>query len=174
MYYPNLFNPEFANDFFDEMLNLPFGYGKQLRNEVMDKKRCTTDIKEFDDRYELDMEFPGFNKEDIKAELKKGYLVVSAVHSKNSERTDKPVDGASTTDETTAEDAAAKESTSTPEPKYLCRERFHGKVERSFYVGNEIKKDDIKAQYTNGVLTLQIPKKVSRPDNESEIISIMD
>lgn len=161
MYYPSLFNGDFASDLFDEVLNFPVDYGKRLRNEMLDKKRCTTDIKEYDDKYELEMEFPGYDKSDIKAELKNGYLIVSAEHVKKNDTT-----------EDTAEETEAAEQKA--EPKYLCRERFYGKVERSFYVGKDLTKEDITAQYANGVLTLVIPKKVSRPEGESEIISITD
>ncbi len=160
MYYPSLFNGDFANDLFDEVFNFPVDYGKRLRNEMLDKKRCTTDIMEFDDRYELEMEFPGFDKSDIKAELKNGYLIVSAEHPEKKDTEDEAE---------TAEDAEAKK-----EPKYICRERFYGKFERSFYVGKDLSKEDIKAQYANGILTLVIPKKVSKPEGESEIISITD
>ena len=107
------------------------------------------------------MEFPGYDKADIKAELKNGYLIVSAEH----------VEKKDTTADATEETEAAEQKA---EPKYLCRERFHGKVERSFYVGKDLTKEDITAQYANGVLTLVIPKKVSRPEGESEIISITD
>lgn len=161
MYYPSLFNGDFTNDLFDEVFNFPVDYGKRLRNEMLDKKRCTTDIKEFDDRYELEMEFPGFDKSDIKAELKNGYLIVSAEHNEKKDTEDETAEA--------AEGAEAKK-----EPKYICRERFHGKFERSFYVGKDLSKEDIKAQYSNGILTLVIPKKVSRPEGESEIISITD
>jgi len=160
MYYPSLFNGDFANDLFDEVFNLPIDYSKRLRNEMLDKKRCTTDIKEYEDRYELEMEFPGFDKNDIKAELKNGYLIVSAEHTEKKD----------TSDETDVAEAGEEKK----EPKYICRERFYGKFERSFYVGKDLSKEDINAQYSNGILVLVIPKKVSRPENESEIISIND
>lgn len=162
MYYPSLFNEKFYNDLFDEALNFPFDYGKRIRNEIADKKRCTTDIKEFEDRYELDMEFPGFNKEDIKAELRNGYLIVSAEHTEAKD--EKEAEG---TDTEGAE-------TEKKEPKYICRERFCGKTERSFYVGKELAKEDIKAKYLNGVLTLQIPKVPAEAEKKSEMIDIME
>ena len=152
MYYPSLFN---GNDLFDDVFNFPFDYGKSLRNEMLDKKRCTTDIKEYDDRYELDMEFPGYEKSDIKAELKNGYLIVSAESTK-------------TNDDTS--DTEDKKQ----DPKYICRERFYGKIERSFYVGKDVTKEDISAQYLNGVLTITVPKIVKKADGEGEIINILD
>ena len=157
MLYPSMFNDKFYNDLFDEALNFPFDYGKRVRNEIADKKRCTPDIKEFEDRYELDMEFPGFNKEDIKAELKNGYLIVSAEHTE--------------TKEEGAEDAEKEKA---EEPKYLRRERFYGKTERSFFVGKDVSKEDIKAKFLNGVLTLQIPKVPASVEKPSEMIDIME
>ena len=180
MYYPSLFNENFANDLFDEVLNFPFDYGKRVRKEVLPKRRCTTDIKEYDDKYELDMELPGFAKEEIKAELKNGYLVVSAEHSKTKEAKD-TADKAVETEKAEAAEAEAAEGeanaeatveTVEAEPKYLCRERYYGKTERSFYVGKDITKEDINAQLTNGILTLTIPKAVKKPESESEFISI--
>ena len=187
MYYPSLFNGDFCNDLFDEVLNFPFDYGKRIRNEVLQKKRCTTDIKEFSDRYELDMELPGYAKDEVKAELKNGYLVVSAEHKELKDNT-KPEDEKAA--ETPAEDAAAeaegdaqdtadakvetgKVETNDQEPKYIVKERFYGKTERSFYVGKEVSKEDIKAQFINGILTITIPKVVKKPDEDGEYISII-
>jgi HSP20 family molecular chaperone IbpA len=167
MYYPSIFNDEFSSDFFDEVLNFPFDMGKRVRNGVLPKKRCTTDIKEYDDRYVLEMELPGFAKEEIKAELSKGYLVVSAEHFETNETAEKA-------EGETEEAAENKEAEVVEEkaPKYLCKERFYGKTERSFYVGKQISKEDIKAEYVNGILTLTIPKKVEKPEDQKEYISI--
>ena len=176
MYYSNMFNDGLFTDLFNEMLNLPVDYGKRLRNELVDTRRCTTDIKEFDDRYELDMEFPGFDKEEIKAELKNGYLVVSAEHKENkeAEKSEERAEEAEKSEERAEEAESAADSVEDAKPvKYLCRERFYGKTERSFYVGKELTKADIKAKYVNGVLTLQIPKKVAKPEPEDEVISIL-
>ena len=168
MYYPNIFNEGFYNDLLDEVVNFPFDYGKRIRNEITDKKRCTTDIKEFEDYYELDMEFPGFSKEEIKEELKNGYLLVSAEHKEANETADP--EKAENTENT--ENTEASEVVKAEPVKYICRERFCGKSERSFYVGKELSKEDIKAHYENGLLTLQIPKKVEKPEKENEVISI--
>ena len=162
MYYPSLFNGDFASDLFDEVLNFPVDYGKRLRNEMLDKKRCTTDIKEYDDRYELEMEFPGFDKGEIKAELKNGYLIVSAEHTEKKDAT-----------EAAEGEVEGAEAPKKDEPKYICRERFYGKTERSFYVGKEVSKEDIKAQFINGILTITIPKVVKKPDEDGEYISII-
>jgi len=170
MYYPSIFNDNFTNDLFDEVMNFPFDYGKRVRNELFDKKRCTTDIKEYEDRYELDMELPGYTKEDIKAELKNGYLIVSAEHKE--EKVEENKDEATETVEGSTEGDEKKDFTKTV-PRYICRERFYGRTERSFFVGKDVAKEDIKANFVNGVLTLTVPKVVKKPENEREFISIM-
>lgn len=175
MYYPSIFNDNFTNDLFDEVMNFPFDYGKRVRNELFDKKRCTTDIKEFEDRYELDMELPGYNKEDIKAELKNGYLIVSAEHKeeKTEEKSEEKSEEKDDVAEGTVEGNDKEQEITKTVPRYICRERFHGRTERSFFVGKDVSKEDIKANFVNGVLTLTVPKVVKKPEDEREYISIM-
>lgn len=105
-----------------------------------------TDIKESDTEYEIIINLPGFKKENVKGELKDGYLVITATNAED--ETDKNV-------------------------KYLCRERYSGGCSRSFYVGEEITQQDIKAKFENGVLTFIVPKidKTARA-KENKFISI--
>ena len=108
----------------------------------------TTDVKEFDDHYELDLELPGFKKEELQAELKEGYLTVSAQHTENSEEKDKA-------------------------GKLIRKERYSGMYQRSFYVGENIEESDIQAAFNDGVLKLCIPKKEEQPKvEEKKLISI--
>lgn len=93
-----------------------------------------TDVKELDDSYELAIDLPGVNKEDVSAELKDGYLVVNATQ--NSEKNENDADG-----------------------KYIFRERHCGTTTRSFYVGKQVKQEDIKAKFENGILKLVVPKE---------------
>ena len=166
MYYPSIFNDSVTGNLFEELFGLPIDYSKQLRNEITDKRRCTTDIKEFEDRYELDMELPGYKKENIKAELKDGYLIVSAEYDTVKEE--------KKADEEAAEAEGAEGTVEAEKPvKYLCRERFYGKTQRSFYVGKNITKEDIKGNFVNGVLTLTVPKKDKPIENTSEFIDIL-
>ena len=90
------------------------------------------DIQEFENHYLLDFELPGFKKENIKAELRDGYLTVSATRNDDNEQS---------------------------EGNYIRRERFMGQVARSFYVGEQITQEDIKARFDNGILTIEVPKK---------------
>jgi HSP20 family molecular chaperone IbpA len=92
-----------------------------------------TDVKETDEGYELDVELPGFKKEEIHLDLQNGYLTIST--------------------EKNLENKEEKQG------KLLRQERYAGTMQRSFYVGESITEDDIKAKFENGVLSLMIPKK---------------
>ncbi len=107
-----------------------------------------TDVKEKKDEYRLAVELPGFNREDIKAQLKDGYLTISAEH--NSEADEKDEDD-----------------------NFIRRERYYGSCQRSFYVGDNITEEDIKAKFENGVLKLIVPKKEAVPEvEENKYIAI--
>ena len=103
----------------------------------------STDVKEFDDHYELDMELPGFKKEDVKAEFKNGYLNVSAKHDESNDEKNE-------------------------EGTFIRRERYYGECKRSFYVGNNMTKEDIKANFENGILKLNVPKAEAKPEVEAD------
>ena len=90
-----------------------------------------TDVKETDEGYEVDVDLPGFHKDEIKLDLNNGYLTISTEKSLNKEN----------------------------KGKMLRQERYVGTMQRSFYVGESITEDDIKAKFENGVLSLMIPKK---------------
>ncbi|WP_281627259.1 Hsp20/alpha crystallin family protein, partial [Traorella massiliensis] len=106
-----------------------------------------TDIKDAGDSYELDMDLPGFKKEDVKIELENGYLTISA--DKNHEVDDKDDKG-----------------------NYIRQERYYGSCSRSFYVGEDVTHEDIKARFESGVLHLNIPKKDQPKVEEKKYISI--
>ena len=110
-------------------------------------KLMKTDIQEKDDKYILDMDLPGYDKEDIKAQLKDGYLTITA--QKNTSNEDKDEKG-----------------------NYIRRERYCGKCSRSFYVGDSIKEEDIKASFNNGILELTFPKEVPQKEEEMKYITI--
>lgn len=108
-----------------------------------------TDVKETESGYEIDMELPGFKKEDIKAQLKNGYLTIQA--SQNTDNSQKDGDG-----------------------KYIRRERFTGSVSRSFYVGENMTEEDIRAKFEDGILKLSLPKAEARKAEQTRYISIED
>ena len=106
-----------------------------------------TDVKESDTGYDLTIDLPGVKKENIKAELNDGYLTVSA------------------------ENSGSKEEKSEG-GKYICRERYTGSFSRSFYVGEGITEQDIKAKFENGTLQLFVPKKDAIPQKPNKTIAI--
>ena len=105
-----------------------------------------TDIKENDKEYELTIELPGYKKENVNAELKDGYLIINATNEKNEEEKD--------------------------EKGYIRKERYVGSCSRSFFVGKNLKEEDIKAKFDNGVLTLNVPKEVEKLPEEKKYIAI--
>ena len=106
-----------------------------------------TDITEKNGYYELNMEVPGINKEDIQLELKDGYLKITANRNTNNEEKDK--DG-----------------------KIIRQERFTGSCSRSFYVGENIKEEDIKANFDNGELKITFPSNTPKQVEEKKYIPI--
>ncbi len=131
MLMPGIFGEDLFNDWFSfPDIDKKF-YGKST-DQVM-----KTDIKEKDNEYEVDIELPGFKKEDVKAELKDGYLTISAA--KNVNNDEKKEDG-----------------------KYIRKERFSGNVSRSFYVGEDMTQEDIHAKFEDGMLKLTVPKKEAK------------
>ena len=114
-------------DLFDEMFRDPFFEGSE-------SKVMKTDIKEKKDKYLIDIDLPGYEKEDIKMEISDGYLTVHA--SVNKEVNDEKENG-----------------------KYVRKERYVGECSRSFYVGENVKEEEIKAKFKNGTLTIEVPKK---------------
>ena len=135
------------NSIFDEMDNFfndNFWNGVCRTDEEMKDQTghslMKTDVIEKDDSYQLEAELPGFNKEDIKIDLKNDLLTISASHSENSDEKDN-------------------------NGKYIRRERRTSSYQRSFRV-HDLKAEDIIAQYRNGVLTVNIPKKEALPEKE--------
>ena len=132
MLVPRIFGRNMFDDFFDDT----FAAGNA--NSLM-----KTDVKETGDSYELTMDVPGVKKEDIKAELKDGYLTIHATTDTSNDEQDK-------------------------EGRYIRRERHYGSFGRSFYVGNGVKQDDIKATFENGTLKLVVPKVENKPEIEEK------
>lgn len=134
MLLPTIFGENLFDDFMDDNFERNFFgsrnplYGKHSKNLMK------TDVKETDNGYELDIDLPGFKKDEITAHLEDGYLTVSAVKGVDKDEKDK-------------------------EGRYIRRERYSGSMTRSFYVGNAVTEQDIKAKYEDGILSLSIPKK---------------
>ena len=106
-----------------------------------DKSLMKTDIRETKDKFIIDMDLPGFSKENINLSLKNGYLEINA--------------------------KVEKEDNSEDEEKYLRKERFYGECSRSFYVGDDVTEEDIQAEFKNGILKIEVPK-VNSEEKETE------
>ena len=129
----------FGGNLFDDFVDFPFSSLTHYNNTNTLMK---TDVKEINNSYELIIDMPGIKKEDITAELKDGYLSVSVAS--NYSNDDKDSDG-----------------------RYIRRERHYGSCCRSFYIGESISQDEIKAKFNDGVLKLTVPKKVEHTLPES-------
>ena len=142
MFMPSILNDNLFDDF--------FGVSYPKKNSTL--KNVTgmmkTDIRESEDGFNLDIDLPGYAKEDITAELKDGYMTITA--------------------EKKSEDDKSEEA-----GHYIRRERFYGSVSRSFYVGEQITEEDIKAKFEDGILNVFVPKKEEvKKEPERKLIAI--
>ena len=132
-------------DLFDEMFRDPF-FSRSYDNNVAQVMK--TDVKEDENTYTLDIELPGYAKEDIQAELKEGYLTISANRADNKEEKDE-------------------------KGRYIRKERYTGTCKRTFYVGDHLEQEDIKAGFKDGILRLVVPKETQRKiENKPTLIEI--
>ena len=114
-------------DLFDDIFGDQFFFKNE--NKIM-----KTDIRERKDSYIIDVDLPGFSKENIKIDVTDGYLTINAKMSSENNKEEK-------------------------KEKFVRRERYFGECSRSFYVGENVEPEDIKASFKNGILSLEIPKK---------------
>ena len=135
----NLFNDDWMNFGFPEVEKAL--YGKHASHEMK------TDVRETDSGYEVDIDLPGFKKDEINIQLDNGYLSISVAKGLDKDEQDK-------------------------EGKYIRKERYAGSMSRSFYVGNAITQDDIKAKYESGILRLSVPKKAAEEIEGAKRIAI--
>lgn len=139
----NLFDDMFDFDDFDKEFNRMMRplYGKHAQNMMK------TDVRETDNSYELDIDLPGFKKDEVQASLENGYLTISA--SKGMDKDEKDKKG-----------------------RYIRRERYTGAMSRSFYVGDGVDQKDIHAKFENGILKLTVPKEAAQKVEENKHIAI--
>ena len=142
MLYPAFFDDDFFDDF-----DRAFAPQKNPLYGRHAKNMMKTDIRETDGSYELDVDLPGFKTDEISAKLENGYLTISA--SKGLDKDEKSKEG-----------------------KYIRQERYAGAMSRSFYVGEDVKQEDVKAKYENGILKLSIPKTPEKKVEEKKTIAI--
>ena len=137
----------FGENLFDDWMDFPFEkdffgtknplYGKHAKNMMK------TDVRETEDSYEVDIDLPGFKKDEVSVQLHDGYITISAAKGLDKDEKDKK------------------------SGKYIRRERYTGSCQRSFYVGENLTKEDIKGEFKHGILTLNVPKKEAKPAVET-------
>ena len=142
---PAIFNENLFDNFFDDDFMMPsmFGnkndplYGKHAKNVMK------TDVRETDNSYELDIDLPGFKKDEVNVQLEDGYLTISAAKGLDKDEKKKG--------------------------RYIRQERYAGQCSRSFYVGESVKPKDVHAKFEDGILKLSLPKaeKPKLPDHRT-------
>lgn len=140
----------FGENLFDDFMDFPFNdfwgsknplYGKHAKNMMK------TDVRETENSYEVDIDLPGFKKDEITAQLENGCLTVSAAKGLDKDKKDE-------------------------KGNYIRQERYAGAMSRSFYVGDGVTQDEVKAKYEDGILKLSIPKKAQPTVEQKNKIAI--
>lgn len=147
MMLPTIFGENLFDDFMDDAFERNFFGGRNPLYGKHSKNLMKTDVKETETGYELDIDLPGFKKDEISAHLEDGYLTVSAAKGVDKDEKDN-------------------------EGRYIRRERYSGSMTRSFYVGNAVTEENIKAKYEDGILSLSIPKKDPKAVEAKKYIAI--
>ena len=133
----------FGENLFDDSLSDFFGFGRmmpQISSELYGKHAknlMKTDVRELDGSYELDVDLPGFKKDEVTVDLQDGYLTISAEKAFDKDESDQ-------------------------KGKFLRQERYAGSMSRSFYVGDDVEAADISAKYEDGILKISIPKAAQK------------
>ena len=144
MLMPSIFGENLFDDFMDDF-SFPSIDKKLYRKHAANIMK--TDVQEKDNTDEVDIDLPGFKKDEIQIQLENGYVTVSAA--KGLDKDEKDKDG-----------------------KYIRRERYAGNVSRSFYVGDKVQKEDIHPKFENGILSFTVPKEQKAVENNSHYITI--
>ena len=148
----------FGEDLFDDWMNDYFPFGRDFDKEFSKalapteralygkhaKNMMKTDVRETDDSYEVDMDLPGFKKDEVKVQLADGYLTIEAAKGLDKDEKDKK------------------------SGKYIRRERYAGSMSRSFYVGKHVTVEDVHPKYENGILSFSVPKEEAKPVEEKK------
>ena len=143
---PSIFGENLFDDFFSD----PFEMMVPTRNALYGKhgkNLMKTDVRETEDSYELDVDLPGFKKDEVSIDLKDGYLTISAAKGLDKDEEDK-------------------------KGKYIRQERYAGACSRSFYVGKGVEPEEIGAKFENGILEISVPKETKKPEVKSTSVSI--
>ena len=147
MLMPSIFGENLFDDFFNDFPFYDDNAGQKIEKKLYGRhgqNLMKTDIKEMEDGYELEMDLPGFTKDEVSVSLEEGTLTVSAAKGLDQDEQEKKTG------------------------QYIRRERYAGACERSFYVGEGVTETDIKGEFKHGILKLFIPKKEAKPAVEEK------
>ena len=145
---PSIFGENLFDEFFDD--DFPMIPMRSIRNPLYGKNAknlMKTDVRETDDTYELDVDLPGFKKDEVQLDLKDGYLTISAAKGLDKDQEDK-------------------------KGKYIRQERYAGACSRSFFVGEGIEPQDVSAKFEDGILRVSLPKQVKKELPRNSTIAI--
>ena len=145
---PSIFGENLFDEFFDD--EFPMIQMRSIRNPLYGKNAknlMKTDVRETDNTYELDIDLPGFKKDEVQLDLKDGYLTISAAKGLDKDQEDK-------------------------KGKYIRQERYAGACSRSFFVGEEIEPRDVSAKFEDGILRVSLPKQVKKELPRNSTITI--
>ena len=145
---PSIFGENLFDEFFDD--DFPMIPMRSIRNPLYGKNAknlMKTDVRETDNTYELDVDLPGFKKDEVQLDLKDGYLTISAAKGLDKDQEDK-------------------------KGKYIRQERYAGACSRSFFVGEGIKPQDVSAKFEDGILRVSLPKQVKKELPKNSTIAI--
>ena len=145
---PSIFGENLFDEFFDD--DFPMIPMRSIRNPLYGKNAknlMKTDVRETDNTYELDVDLPGFKKDEVQLDLKDGYLTISAATGLDKDQEDK-------------------------KGKYIRQERYAGACSRSFFVGEEIEPRDVSAKFEDGILRVSLPKRVKKELPRNSTIAI--
>ena len=145
---PSIFGENLFDEFFDD--DFPMIPMRSIRNPLYGKNAknlMKTDVRETDNTYELDIDLPGFKKDEVQLDLKDGYLTISAAKGLDKDQEDK-------------------------KGKYIRQERYAGACSRSFFVGEGIEPRDVSAKFEDGILRVSLPKQVKKELPRNSTIAI--
>ncbi len=137
MLMPSIFGENLFDDIFDGDFFTPAAGSNRYSNA--NTAVMKTDVRENQDSFDIDIDLPGYKKDDVKAELKDGYMTITAEKNDSNEEKDK-------------------------KGNYIRRERFYGTCSRSFYVGDDVTEEDIKAKFEDGILKINVPKREKKEE----------
>ena len=134
---PSIFGENLFDDFFSDPFGMMIPQGRDPLYGKHAKNLMRTDVRETEDTYELDVDLPGFKKDEVTVDLQDGYLTISAAKGLDKDEPDK-------------------------KGKFLRQERYAGSMSRSFYVGDDVESADVSAKFEDGILKISVPKAAKK------------